>query len=301
MSQQTQDSAEVEAFLADLKLDRYVRLFMDHGFDCMETVMEMEESHMRDIGMAPGHVIKLRKHLAELKPQPTPAPAVAAGGSDTLRRVSFGTTEKVEVPVRPSEDGVGCGAGSSLWDGPGFDEAASAAGFQEALNAWRTGGKSAPAQEPVASAPKVAGSFWSTVGGDEVDLVRASTPLGRVPADISLGGGVDGVATQAGSEAPKSPVSPGGEKICCYQCYKQFFAKYAVERRSPLPDQAMRRFCSEACGDAWIGTQEAKAEALKKRREQIEKMQEMQRALAAENQLVVQDLEADALPAVAVA
>lgn len=34
----------------------------------MDVVKEMEEAHMKEIGMAAGHILKLRKRLAEMKP-----------------------------------------------------------------------------------------------------------------------------------------------------------------------------------------------------------------------------------------
>jgi len=51
VSQQEDESVEVESFLAGLSLDRYTGLFLEHGFDCMEVVSEMTEEHMREIGM----------------------------------------------------------------------------------------------------------------------------------------------------------------------------------------------------------------------------------------------------------
>ena len=74
MPRQPQDELDVQAFLADLKLDRYYGSFLEHGFDCMEVVHEMQESHMQDIGMAAGHTLKLRKRLVELGHGAAPAP-----------------------------------------------------------------------------------------------------------------------------------------------------------------------------------------------------------------------------------
>merc|ERR1719482_1078126 len=89
LHRQSRESMEVEAFLAGLGLDRYVSLFLEHGFDCMEVVKEMQESHMQEIGMATGHILKLKKKLSELHGTETSTEAK----SQTQRRVSFGTTE----------------------------------------------------------------------------------------------------------------------------------------------------------------------------------------------------------------
>lgn len=286
MQQQSGDGIEVEAFLASLKLDRYVSLFMEHGFDCMDVVQDMQESHMKDIGMAPGHILKLRKKLGEMAPAapPPPAPSAPEKGAEaskaaTSRQVSFGGTEEVRVKAA---EGTGTGTSGALMDG-GFNEEESAASFQEALRAWREGrpasGGPAAARAAAggggpASAPKAApGSFWQGMGDSEMDLVRCSTPV-KPPTDAAL----------AEAEVQRAP-DAGEEKLCCYQCFKQFYAKYAVERESDLPDTGgnkVKKLCSEACAERWVAAMEAKAEALRKRHEKLEKMQEMHRALEAE-------------------
>jgi len=275
MSMQNRESKEVEDFLSSLGLDRYVGLFMEHGFDCMEVVTEMQECHMREIGMATGHALKLRKRLTELNPAPTspapaaPAPAAPAAATtaqssmnsagQTQKRVSFGGAELQTVTTE--------GGSGSLLDGPAFDEEESKASFQEAIRAWREGRNVDSSSKAVAneSTPKAVGSFWSKLGDDEVNLERCSTP----------------VTSPKASETQHDP-APGDVKICCYQCYKQYFAKYTIERESPLPDRSIQRFCSEACADRWTTSMEAKAEELRKRQEKLVKLEEMEKAFELE-------------------
>ncbi|CAJ1386121.1 unnamed protein product [Effrenium voratum] len=242
MQSQDRDALEVEAFLCSLKLDRYVVLFMEHGFDCMDVVKEMEEEHMQQIGMATGHILKLRKRLAEFKPKK----ASEGAEKDLTRKVSFS-----EAP-KPKETEA-AGFSKSLLEGA-FDEEDSAASFQEALKAWRGGAAEAP------------GSFWSSLGGSDVNLERASTPS-KLPAESTA--------------AETSNVALGEEKLCCYQCFKQFYAQFAVEREDETAG-GQRRLCSEACADAWCAAARAKAEAFEKRQLQLQQMQEMQRAMAEE-------------------
>jgi len=273
ISQQSSEASEVEAFLTGIGLDRYNSLFLEHGFDCMEVVLEMQESHMQDIGMSPGHIIKLRKRLAELNP-PAIAPAAKAPAGTSLagsrRNVTWGATEAAQVSAA-SADGVACGG--NLLDGT-YDEAEAAASFQEAVMAWRRQGQSNTGEDGAnkAQVPAGPGSFWSSIGGSEMDLIRASTPT-QPPAEAA--------AALTESEI-QHDAAPSEEKLCCYQCYKQFYAKYAVERQSPLPDAdaERKRLCSEACADAWVKAVESKAEALRKRREKLEMMEERARALA---------------------
>lgn len=266
LRKQGDEALEVEGFLAELKLDRYVGLFMEHGFDCMDVVKDMEDSHMRDIGMASGHIIKLRKKLTELAPPP----------GETQRRVTFGeTVEAPEKPTPKTQDGSNTGsAGLSTGN---FDEEESAASFQEALRAWREGREPTPGtpaksssgpapQKTAATTAASGGSFWASVGGGEMDLSRAS-PTPRASA---------GTDTATEQHHP----APGEEKLCCFQCYRQFFARHAIERTAPGAPRAVR-VCSEACASKWEEATRAKAEALQKRQEQLLKMQELQRAMAA--------------------
>lgn len=167
-------SSEVEAFLAGLGLDRYVSLFAEHGFDSMDAVREMGEAHMRDVGMAAGHVIKLKKRLAELKPVP------ARSHSATLQDAASAT---VQTERKQSE---------------------------------------------------------------------SETQQGAAPIE---------------------------EKLCCYQCYKQFYAHFAVERCSPLPDGGPRKLCSPHCAELWSASMQAKAEEIQKRQARLAKHEEMQRMI----------------------
>jgi len=268
MGMQSTEVSDVENFLTSSGLDRYVSVFVDNGFDCMEVVLEMQESHMKEMGMAPGHVIKLKKRIGEINPQPvvSVAPASASHGVTATRRVSFGGSES-----------AGCGGGSLL-DGT-FDEEANAASFADAVAAWR--GDTSPPSPTAITAPcgqsegttatslsGAPGSFWTAVGGVEVDLVRASTPLHHAPP----------AEAEAGAQVgPDAPLAPSEDKLCCYLCYKQFFAQFVVERLSPLPGGGMKRLCSDACADRWEASATSRANELRKR---AEKLENLQRALA---------------------
>lgn len=255
MQHQDRDALEVEAFLCWLKLDRYVSLFMEHGFDCMDVVKEMEEQHMQQIGMAAGHILKLRKRLAEMKPN-------QAKRVEPSRKVSFSSevAQHVSPPERESQE-AGGGFSMNLLEG-NFNEEDSAASFQEALQAWRQGGKPADSRkEKVPAAKASVGSFWTMLGGSEVNLERASTP-GKLPAESQ--------------SAETSNTALGEEKLCCYQCFKQFYAQYAVERPDPSAAGGTKKLCSEACGDTWLSAMETKMEALKKRQQQLQEMQRVQ-------------------------
>mmetsp|Transcript_65910 Transcript_65910/g.155227 ORF Transcript_65910/g.155227 Transcript_65910/m.155227 type:complete len:434 (-) Transcript_65910:301-1602(-) len=59
------EQSPVTAFLRDVGLPQYAEVLRDHGFDDMETLLGMEEEHMRDAGMPSGHVVKLKRRLRE--------------------------------------------------------------------------------------------------------------------------------------------------------------------------------------------------------------------------------------------
>ncbi|CAE7524255.1 hmp, partial [Symbiodinium natans] len=59
------EQSEVTKFLRQIGLMQYAQTLYSSGFEDMETLLEIEDSHMRDLGMLPGHQVKLRKRLEE--------------------------------------------------------------------------------------------------------------------------------------------------------------------------------------------------------------------------------------------
>jgi len=181
---------------------------------------------------------------------------------------------------------------AKVWDGSAhggaFDEAESAASFQEALLAWREGltddgvresannaeGRGA-AKVRDGSARTSPGSFWSNLGTGEMDLLRVSTPVHAANPST---------AQPVQAEIQKSPLA-GEQKVCCYQCFKQLYAKYAILRDCEAPELGgkivARRLCSESCAERLDQANQAKAEAQKKRQETLEKLQLMEQGLHA--------------------
>jgi len=76
----------VASFLTEAALGQYASRFKEEGYDDLVTVCCMEERHMKELGMPPGHVLKLQRLLEERRrggynaagsPQPLLAPSVA--------------------------------------------------------------------------------------------------------------------------------------------------------------------------------------------------------------------------------
>jgi len=215
LAQQSDSQREVADFLEGLGLSRYVSLFMDHGFDEMETVFEIEEGHMDKMGIAMGHKLKIAKKLRELRPPPPPVQPRGGPG----RRVQLAAeAETVQEPAPALPSG-------SLLDGE-YDEAEQAASFAAAVAAWRTGGEEPRAQPPEQTSPPKASnpsSFWASMGGSQYGAADA-------PAAVRPGTAESGVAASVGS-----PDKPRG---VCYRCFRQFYKDGDAQ------------FCSEECSDA---------------------------------------------------
>eukprot|EP00930_Biecheleria_cincta_P093271 TRINITY_DN8351_c0_g1_i2.p1 TRINITY_DN8351_c0_g1~~TRINITY_DN8351_c0_g1_i2.p1 ORF type:complete len:329 (-),score=70.02 TRINITY_DN8351_c0_g1_i2:280-1194(-) len=56
----------VAAFLRDIGLAKYAQPLVANGFDDLETLLDIEEDHLKEIGMLPGHIVKLKKKLGEM-------------------------------------------------------------------------------------------------------------------------------------------------------------------------------------------------------------------------------------------
>merc|ERR1711879_356778 len=69
------------------------------------------------------------------------------------------------------------------------------------------------------------------------------------------------------------------EKLCCYQCYKQFFASNVAH----APNGGSKPFCSEACAQRWEEAFSAKTEMTRKRQEQLTKFEKLQHVLEVES------------------
>jgi hypothetical protein len=119
----------------------------------LETILELDDKHLEQMGVPMGHKLKLVKRIKEIrvskglhvppsrqggerdKPKPT-APASTTKVEPNANSGGVGT-ENQEKKQTSSEGGFG--GENTLLDGF-YDEEEQARQFQAALNAWRTGG-----------------------------------------------------------------------------------------------------------------------------------------------------------------
>lgn len=220
------EAAEVRNFLVDSGLHSYADAFIENGFDCMDVVQEMEERHMRELGMKNGHMIKLKLRLASRASSSQHALAIKPGMvAETMQEISRSATspsQKLEapglmpaspMPLQPSR--LVEEASSCLLDGE-LDEAAEAAAFREAVEAWRHG--------------------------------RAESQAGT--------------ALRMPLQEVSPSHSPATSKRCCYHCYRQFLVR--VDDASPQGGSSPS-FCSETCAESAQDAQRRKEEAKQKK------------------------------------
>ena len=57
---------ELASFLASLGLSQYIRTFADNDIDGL-ALLELEETHLKELGLSLGHRVRLMKAIAELR------------------------------------------------------------------------------------------------------------------------------------------------------------------------------------------------------------------------------------------
>lgn len=161
-------AAELEAFLSNLHLDRYLVEFLKRGFDSMDALGDMKDSDMCDVGMPRGHIAKLRHHIA-----------------GELRQAGAGAVEEADLPwplaeLEFGEDGRGRRTRCRL-------RATTELGSDRSVMAELplAGAGAATALAPAAAPPAEAGSWriaWRRCGYYEVTLCAAHPDDGCKPA-----------------------------------------------------------------------------------------------------------------------
>jgi len=63
------ESGAIAAFLKELGLSQYTEVLLANGFDEMDTLMHIEDADMKEVGINPCHIVKLRRRLQELHRQ----------------------------------------------------------------------------------------------------------------------------------------------------------------------------------------------------------------------------------------
>jgi len=58
---------EVSDFLGSIKLDKYFDKMVDNGIEDLETILELQDQHIEQIGIPLGHKLKIVKRIKDLR------------------------------------------------------------------------------------------------------------------------------------------------------------------------------------------------------------------------------------------
>ena len=158
----------MDEFLEGISLGKYKEVFLDNGVEDLETILELDEKHIEQMGVPLGHKLKMVKRIKEIRkerglevPQsrkgeerpnvksnfaatdttvegrsPKKAKKVAFADEPNMMTGGVGTENDDRKPQSPSKSHNA----RSLLDGE-YDEAEAHNEFLQALNAWRNAGK----------------------------------------------------------------------------------------------------------------------------------------------------------------
>lgn len=54
-------------FLSAIKLDKYFDKLIDNGVEDLETILELEDSHVEQMGIPLGHKLKIMKRIKDTR------------------------------------------------------------------------------------------------------------------------------------------------------------------------------------------------------------------------------------------
>ena len=99
---------EVDIFLKNLGLEKYSELMREHGIDDIETLTELSELHLEQLGIVLGHRIKLLKKIKEMntEPEEQKISITSNGVSPNSKSTSYNNRDSQETNtlVKPAKD-----------------------------------------------------------------------------------------------------------------------------------------------------------------------------------------------------
>ncbi len=254
---------EVDEFLTSVSLAKYKDLFLDNGFEDLESVLELRDEHFQTMGIPLGHKLKMLKRIRELKgvsastSVAVPAPMKASDPKST-------SNSAPKVSTRTDVDAQ-------------FDEDESHKQFLEAREAWLKERQQLNKPVPVAI-PTATGKGEKAdamVGDDEQKVPAEEKRPGIFGMLLAAGGDAWNVNclpeySESGTDmSPKNSAAAGGEIVSlkkgresCYGCYK-LFEKEAGFRDTMIGklfcgEQCFQKYCKEnmtTCGGKECGKQ----------------------------------------------
>jgi len=126
----------VQAFLSSIKLEKYCDKFNDNGIEDLETILELKDDHLEQIGVPLGHKLKIMKKIKDTRASkgmtvPQSRQGTTRGEQETStqassqaqssgKAVSFAQTAADQPPPVSKDSALG-----SSFKGAQYDEAES--------------------------------------------------------------------------------------------------------------------------------------------------------------------------------
>ena len=67
LTSQNEEYGEVKVFLESIKLDKYFDKLIDNGVEDLETILELQDSHVEQMGIPLGHKLKMMKKIKDMR------------------------------------------------------------------------------------------------------------------------------------------------------------------------------------------------------------------------------------------
>lgn len=67
LTSQNEEYGEVKIFLESIKLDKYFEKLIDNGVEDLETILELQDSHVEQMGIPLGHKLKMMKKIKDMR------------------------------------------------------------------------------------------------------------------------------------------------------------------------------------------------------------------------------------------
>lgn len=101
-------SPELCEFLDEAGLTQYIPALLRHGFDDMETILLLDEKHMRDLGMVPVQIRKCKGSLSALTRRTASAKQIHGEEMKTQKheKATFPVPAESTAPVPAEKDGL---------------------------------------------------------------------------------------------------------------------------------------------------------------------------------------------------
>lgn len=269
-SRMDEDALEVSAFLTRNGLDRYASLFAEDSTGIgasLDSLREADDAALAELGLPASPRARLRQALCdeenaqvaadvqaalqEKQQQQQQSPSVAR----PLSSVSFGT----DAASMPSPAGGTWGVLGRV--PPGWHRTGSTC--ETSVRTRKTpvilvdaaigSGDELPADESADSMPAVCiepawpssrSHFADTPVGADASRFAGAVAMGANPSPAPVCSRPATANSSAQASRPSSSHGAPGDKVCCYECYKKVYSKFAVT----VEDEGQaRRFCGDDC------------------------------------------------------